>query len=493
MPLVFESSEKQRETLYNIIIILYELYCSQLIERKVVFSNRFLKFFKGFGLWSRESFLETFIDYMFYLLGSFNDFIFYSDIQMECGLKKKRIKGTVDVYKFVSFVTYYFLDLPFEFVMDCLNNINDKDKDISRTDLFESSKLLEKKIGLDIEGIKSFRESSNTIELKSKKIDFVLKRLVVYLDPKEDKISSLLLLNKDIRSKLFSTVYKSFLLCDDLSNQRRIFFWNQIALNSNQLNISILSKSQSVLSDKIKRVINMDVKRTRFIQPRNNDLETLLSELVLKYPNTSYYQGMNCIGGFLIKYTNDYESSKRIFAFIIRKRLELYFANNFARLKRLLYISERIIKIYLPLIDKNFESLRITTEFYISPFLLTVFTSSLQFIDNYKFVIKVFDMLIAEGWPGFFKVFIWVFKKLEERLLIKDYETLLQFLNKEIYKEIFYLNIMNLKTEIKAIDIDKRLIKSLEREYEETRQMVDEYWNEYYEKKKSVEIKTKIK
>jgi len=58
----------------------------------------------------------------------------------------------------------------------------------------------------------------------------------------------------------------------------------------------------------------------------------MLTEVAIEYPRMSYYQGMNCIGGYFINYIDDYEKAKIIFGFLLHKGLEKYFLNNFARL-----------------------------------------------------------------------------------------------------------------------------------------------------------------
>ena len=62
--------------------------------------------------------------------------------------------------------------------------------------------------------------------------------------------------------------------------------------------------------------------------------------------------------------------------------------------------------------------------------LLTLFSASLQYVDNYNLVAQVFDLIMLEGWRGFFKFFIFLFKKLERKLLKMEYDKVLEFLNK---------------------------------------------------------------
>ena len=61
----------------------------------------------------------------------------------------------------------------------------------------------------------------------------------------------------------------------------------------------------------------------------------------------------------------------------MKERLSTYFRKNFLHLKKLLFIFERLLKIYVPRVHEHLENLNIGNEFFISPILLTIFCSSL--------------------------------------------------------------------------------------------------------------------
>lgn len=52
---------------------------------------------------------------------------------------------------------------------------------------------------------------------------------------------------------------------------------------------------------------------------------------------------MNCIGGFLLFYTDNYQQSEIIFNFLMKERLSTYFRKNFIHLKKLLFIFEKLL------------------------------------------------------------------------------------------------------------------------------------------------------
>lgn len=110
---------------------------------------------------------------------------------------------------------------------------------------------------------------------------------------------------------------------------------------------------------------------------------------------------------------------------------------------------------------------------WISPLVLTVFCSQLQFVDNYTVISNIMDILIIEGWVGFFKIFVYIFIRIEKELIKKEYDKILEFLNKKIYNFIHKLKIQKNKKKILSINIDSKMIKKFEIEYDRSRKIVD--------------------
>lgn len=72
------------------------------------------------------------------------------------------------------------------------------------------------------------------------------------------------------------------------------------------------------LDDRSLHVLKMDVKRTNFVRHNKEELIEILFKAASKYPRVSYYQGMNCIGGFLLNYTDNKNDTQIILEFIVR-------------------------------------------------------------------------------------------------------------------------------------------------------------------------------
>jgi hypothetical protein len=242
--------------------------------------------------------------------------------------------------------------------------------------------------------------------------------------------------------------------------------------------------SQRELTLSPEKLIRLDCRRTGFCNHFQSDLEKLLRVVARKFPKIGYYQGMNCIGGFLLKYTSDYKFSLKVYNFLMEKRLTTYFSDNFKNLRQLLFVSEKIFELYTPKFHYHFKSKGIGTDYFMSPIVLTLFTGSLQFIENFQLVATILDIVIAEGWIGFFKVLVVIVKKVENHLLKLDYDDLLSYLTKEIYEDLITFNFGSLKREIAKLSIPKGLLEGLGTQYEDTTVIIDNYWVKFYEKRR---------
>jgi len=228
-----------------------------------------------------------------------------------------------------------------------------------------------------------------------------------------------------------------------------------------------------------------DVKRTNFCMSQKQELTKLLRRVSLNFPKTGYYQGMNCIGGFLLKYTGSYKTSLRIFNYLMERRLSKYFKKNFKHAKQLFYVCEQLLEIYIPECYRYMKSIGLLSDMYLMKNHLTLYTSILQHIQNFTLTANIIDMVISEGWGGFFKVIIFFFKKFEHKIIKMNYEKALRFLQEDIYQSLININLETFKDDIATIRIPKNLMLAIEYQYVDTGATVETFWQEDYEKRKS--------
>ena len=232
-------------------------------------------------------------------------------------------------------------------------------------------------------------------------------------------------------------------------------------------------------------IILKDVNRTTFCMNKKTDLIKLLKRVSLNFPKTGYYQGMNCIGGFLLKYCGNYKTSLTIFNYLMEKRLGKYFSEKFKNAKQLFYVCERLFELYLPSFYQHLKRLNINAAEYLLQTHLTLYTTSLQYIGNFTLMANIFDLVIAEGWGGFFKVVIFFLRKFENKIIRMNHEKTMGFLQREIYESLIDINLENFKEDISKLSIPKNLMLAIEYQYVDTGAIVQEFWHNYYENRRS--------
>ena len=477
-----ENGKTDESSVFALLFITFEIFCWNFKTGVLYFSLKFMKFFTSLGIWHTQAFWEKSIILCKQFFGG-KENCFYVNL-LKTKTTKSRIKSLFSVYKMLIFMSFCFLKIPLWTVLDIFNHINDKLNHVSVNQIFDLSRAIEPRMFEKAKlKIPAFSERSIFFKKDSTSTMFVVKKSIDFLsDPKD--CFQLVYLNRDFYNYLKAKLLKQLLMADKIKDQLRIRLWIEISrvVPSGKSLVQELSKGE--LDHRILHIIKMDVKRTNFAKFNKESLEKLLLEIAAAFPLTTYYQGMNCIGGFLLNFTDNYDTSFQVFNYLMKKRLEVYFLNNFEKLKKLLYISERIIQIYVPNLNARFEELKIGIEFYISPILLTIFTSSLQFIENYSLISKIMDVFISKGWVGFFKVMVYLFRILEKKIIEKDYDKALEFLNKGIYESLFKIKLENLKSECDKILIFNKQVYQLGIEFDCTRLVVENYWNNYYESKR---------
>ena len=194
-----------------------------------------------------------------------------------------------------------------------------------------------------------------------------------------------------------------------------------------------------------------DVKRTTFCYSQSQELIKLLKRVALNFPKTGYYQGMNCIGGFLLKYSGNYKKSLTVFNYLMEKRLAKYFSEKFKNAKQLFYVCERLFELYLPNFYKHLKEMNIKAEEYLLQTQLTLYTASLQVSHILKLI----------------------------------HEETLAFQQIEIYQRRINIVLDEFKQDIALFTIPKNLMMAIEYQYVDTAATVQEFWHNYYEMRRA--------
>jgi hypothetical protein len=196
---------------------------------------------------------------------------------------------------------------------------------------------------------------------------------------------------KNIRIKL----YRKLIILDAES------FYDSVRFSRNQKSLPNLENSSNHL-----QTIQKDVFRTKFFKGDSKELEKLLVELAEFVPSMGYFQGLNCIAAYMLDYTGDYLACYDILSFLMHKQMKKYFMGDFQLLNKLIFIGEKLIMDYYPIIYDMLSQSDIGHDFYMSGIIVTIYFNTLQFSKNYFLLINSLDLFFSEGWIGFYKVFL---------------------------------------------------------------------------------------
>lgn len=328
----------------------------------------------------------------------------------------------------------------------------------------------------------------NTDNLKNKVFsDNKLKSLlysIKYMNIKE--LPNIISLNKLYNEKLKRFIYKNILLkYHDMSIENHIKIW-KLLLNYNKLKEKYdykkikeeIEKNPNLVESK--EIINLDVIRTYFKKDRQLNREktsNILKVACKETPSINYCQGMNYIVAFLLKFINEEDTVFYIMmGLFVYTNFKKIFYNELIKLKMYFNIFDRILSLYLPNTLMLFKKNNIMSNYFISPWIITLFTNTMEINCKLDVLIKIFDNFIISGWKTIFNTALLIVEKNEENLLNLKTDKLLHYLSDDILKDLFYGNEMNnfiLELQ-KSSKIKKNLIHNLKKELKIESQILKE-------------------
>ena len=315
-----------------------------------------------------------------------------------------------------------------------------------------------------------------TNSFKLKNLYLILNSCMTFLSLKD--YINLKLLNKNYYNIIKRILFKNYFIHNNNNNfSDKNFFEKHIKMWFFQLNYiqidyeKLLNESNINLDSNIIESIKLDVLRTFFPENQNNFREMLLNILkclAYKYNNISYIQGMNYICGFLLFLCKNEEKTFNIFSAILNKTdYGNIIINNFENMKKYFYVFERLISIFLPELNVVLKRNNINSNFYISPWFITLFTHGWE-KSNYKIFLRIFDLFIFDGWNIVLRIGLILLKKYQNEIIKMKFEELLNYLINELKSKDDFFNDENYDNFIemyKKMKIPKGLINNLENEY----------------------------
>jgi len=309
---------------------------------------------------------------------------------------------------------------------------------------------------------------------KAKKLGhmYALRLSLQFLGTK-DKIN-LLQVNKAWNKSLKKTIYKSILQGYEYTPEnltKRLQLW-KVLLQVEQMDIKYieLTLEKEGLPSKdfetSKRVIELDVKRSYSSngQVPKDMMKRLLNKYLYSDGGKDYYQGMHSLMGFLYYLFRDEEMTLKMFVALMKKHSGYVMENEFKNLKCLLHQFDRLVSFILPDLWAHLNKEKVTVFLFVLPWVITIFTSASHAWCTHE-ILKIWDILLLEGWRGFFKVCIHILRTYKERIMKGKFDEIMMFLNDTIITDFFGSETESLEQSIQKINIPKKLFKQLEEEY----------------------------
>ena len=368
---------------------------------------------------------------------------------------------------------------------DLKNKIEDIRVEIKYNSMKKQNKL-SKSNGIKIEGKKILNDTEKMI---------IIKKVSRFL-PDSDKIN-ILTLNKKFSSKLNKKIYKEILNRKDLekgiieNKQMHINIW-KILLKYNEIKKEYpyypnLEKALQIKYSMNGKndfcIIDLDSQRTLFdkntnVEEKRKSLNNILKTCIMLNEEGSYCQGMNFVGGFILKISeNEEESFYLLMGLFKYTDYRSIFKKDLTKLRLFFAIFENILKLYIPTLESYFIENKITANYYLSAWFIALFTSLVKQGQKLDAFLKIFDLFIIDGWKAIFNISMDILRKNEEVLLTYKNEVLLHYLTNSLgYDYVFdrknyeYLLDNNINKRL-VLRISGKLIHNIENEVNQTEKL----------------------
>lgn len=181
----------------------------------------------------------------------------------------------------------------------------------------------------------------------------------------------------------------------------RVRIWHSLLRVQNKDYRDLLTNIDQVADKSNDEIITLDVHRSFQIHPdriSQNTLFRLLKTYAYLRPDVNYCQGMNYLMGFL--YLNDPDENRtlNLFVRLVETHFDNVFTENLSQLKVLFYQFEKCLDIFLPDLAEHFKIERVDCQYFLAPWLITVFGNVYQNTGSSFLVLNIWDEFVPGGY-----------------------------------------------------------------------------------------------
>jgi len=334
----------------------------------------------------------------------------------------------------------------------------------------------------------------NVLSLEEKKI--ILSNTLKYLDIKD--LLNLLILNKELHKNIKNNIFKMIIKESNRKENNKmniklyLIIW-KILLGYNEISklYPYKENKEKSLNEAYNRnhhsdfsIIDADCLRTFFIAEKNEErieekrkyLNNILKTLITLNNDSNYCQGMNFIIAFIISlFNNEEESFYFSLSFFKNTKYKNIFLNELKLLRLYFAIFDKLLYIYIPTIYSYLNKNKISSNYYMSAWFITIFTNTKNKDLKIEPFIEIFNLFIINGWKSVFSISLNIFLKYENEILKTKNENLLQFLSSELGCK-FIENLQDNKVVCKnnQIKISTKLLDEIEKELLQFSYLIEE-------------------
>ena len=262
---------------------------------------------------------------------------------------------------------------------------------------------------------------------KEKKIFIFLKNTLEYFEDFKD-IYKVLTLNKKMWKKK-NKIFNRILYRVKIKNKNLRIFLLKTNIDKNIKKEKLLENFKNEERE-LNNIISLDVKRT-FNDKKNfnrKKLERILRNISNpEMGNFSYYQGLNYIASYFLLLFKDNElDTNNVLITVLYKNFIPYVDKDLNGLKKLFFFLKRMMKLCLPDFTNYLENeLKLDINIIFATWVLTLFTTTIQFFEKSFLLDEIIDIFVGKGWPGFFQIVLVIFDEFQDKVEGFSYEELL--------------------------------------------------------------------
>ena len=253
--------------------------------------------------------------------------------------------------------------------------------------------------------------------------------------------------NKKIYPNLRKQIFINLLSDKNLSIDSHLLLWKEylqiekIKKNFKYKDIKELiyiSIDKGKINEEIREessidTIDKDLKRTAIVDKNNFIiLKSILVSFLFLFPKIGYFQGMNFVVSFLYQLLN-YNEEETFYFFCgleLNTKYHEIFEDDFETLKTYFKIFEKILNINRPEIYYKFMDIYLTTDSYMVPWFITLFTQNIKVFNKNnipKFVFFIIERFIIEGWSVIFNCGFTLLEYCYDKIMTLDKDKLISY------------------------------------------------------------------